>query len=328
MKVGILSFAHMHAWSYAECLKKLGIEIVGIYDNNKTRGRKASKAFGAKYYDNYRKLLKEDIQAVIVTSENAKHKELVVASAKAKKHILCEKPIATTMKDAKKMIEVCNENNVKLMIAFPCRFSPSAKRLKQLVEEGKLGKILAIKGTNHGTMPGGWFTDKKLAGGGAVMDHTVHVVDLIRWILKKEIKKVYAEIDTRFYKMDIDDCGILTMDLEDGIFATLDPSWSRPNKAFPTWGDVTMKIVGEKGTVEMDMFNQKLVLYNNQQVRAEWIYWGDNIDMGLIRSFIECIEKDKEPEITGEDGMKAMEVALAAYKSARLKRPVELPLEK
>jgi len=326
IKIGILSFAHMHGYSYAECLSKLeNIEISAIYDDNVNRGKKISKKFNAIYYNDYKKLLKTDISAVVICSENTKHKQLTIAAAKEGKHILCEKPIATTKKDAVDMIETCEKYKVKLMTAFPCRFSTISKRVKQILDENKIGEILAIKGTNHGTMPGNWFIDKKLSGGGAVIDHTVHVADLIRWMIKKEFKNVYAEIDNLYYpELKIDDCGILIIELENGIFASIDPSWSRPNKSFPFWGDVTMRIIGTKGIIDMDLFNQKIVVYNNQQVKTNWSYYGDNIDMEMIRNFIDCIVNNKEVPVSGIDGLKALEVALAAYKSAKLKKLVNI----
>jgi predicted dehydrogenase len=328
IRIAMVSFAHMHAWSYASCLKMLpDVELSGIFDENTTRGRKMSKIFQTKYYSKIDKLLEEDIDAVIVCSENAKHKYHTVLAAKSGKHILCEKPIATTIEDAQEMIDTCKLNKVKLMIAFPCRYGSPTIRVKQMIDAGSIGKIIAIKGTNHGMMPGDWFINRKLSGGGAVIDHTVHVVDLMRWITKKEVKSVYAEIDTLFYKFKIDDSATLSMELEDDIFATLDPSWSRPLKSAPFWGDVSMKFVGTDGTIEMNLFGQKFDLYNNDRIKAEWVYWGDNIDLGLIKSFVNCIKNNSEPEITGYDGLKSLEVALAAYKSAKLLKPVRLPLQ-
>lgn len=155
------------------------------------------------------------------------------------------------------------------------------------------------------------------------MDHTVHLLDLMRWFLKKEVVKVYAEIDTSFHKIDIDDCGILSMEFENGIFATIDPSWSRP-KNYPTWGDVTMDIIGEKGIISLvDLFAQKFTVYNEN---ISWINWGSDIDFELIKDFVDTVLNNKEPKISGYDGLKAMEVALGAYKSAQLKKPVSLPL--
>ncbi|MFH1824815.1 MAG: Gfo/Idh/MocA family oxidoreductase [Candidatus Firestonebacteria bacterium] len=327
MKIGILSFAHMHAYSYAHCVKlNPNAILVGVADDDRKRGQDAAKRFKTKYFSSFKKLLEQDdLEAVIICSENVKHKELTEMCAHAKKHILCEKPIATNIKDAIRMIEVCKNNNVKLQIAFPCRFIPSVVRAKRLVNSGEIGKILAIRSTNHGKMPGGWFINKKLAGGGAVMDHTVHVVDLMRWFLKREVKKVYAEVDKLIYKMKIDDCGTLMMEFENGVFASLDPSWSRP-KTFPTWGDLTMKIIGEKGIVSVDAFSQNISVYDDKNNKYYMENWGSNYDVSLIKNFIDMILYNKEPFISGYDGLKALEVALAAYISSAKKKVVELPL--
>lgn len=322
MKIGMISFAHMHAYSYAQGLEQLPeVELIGIADDNSDRGQRAAKQFGTKYYESYEQLLKQDLEAVIVTSENVKHAEHVIAAAKAKKHILCEKPIATSLQDARKMIESCNENDVMLHIAFPVRFNPTIQRAKALIEEGKLGDLLAIRGTNRGTNPGGWFIDPALSGGGAVMDHTVHVVDIMRWFLNSELKEVYAEIGSFFSQHPIDDAGILTFEFENGVFATLDCSWSR-NQTYPTWGDVTLEIVGSKGTLSLDVFDQNLHIYSDSSgVRRD--FWGDDMDAALIKDFVRNVCEQTEPSISGEDGLKATEAALAAYDSFKERKVVK-----
>ena len=98
---------------------------------------------------------------------------------------------------------------------------------KKAIDENAVGKILAAKTTNHGSMPGGWFIEKEKSGGGAVMDHTPHVVDLLRWMMKSDPVEVYAEADTLFHDIDIDDAGMLTIQFDNGVFASLDTSWSR-----------------------------------------------------------------------------------------------------
>src|SRR5690606_11826189 len=124
------------------------------------------------------------------------------------KHVLCEKPIAREIRDAEEMIDSCREHGVILQIAYPVRFAPSVERVRDMVQNGELGDILAINGTNHGQMPGGWFVQKEKSGGGAATDHIVHVMDLVRWMLNDEVKSVYAEMGTRFYDIDVEDCGI------------------------------------------------------------------------------------------------------------------------
>jgi UDP-N-acetylglucosamine 3-dehydrogenase len=298
MRIGIISFAHMHAASYAQSLQEihdLDIEFTGIYDDDETRGRHYADKYGVHFYGNYQDLL-NDIDAVIVTSENAKHHAYVLAAAKAKKHILCEKPLATTLDDAKEMVEVCRENNVFLGTAFPCRFNTTILRAKQIIDEGKLGRILAIRGTNRGTNPGGWFVDPKLSGGGALMDHTVHVTDLMRWFLRSEVKEVYAEKGHFSLESPIDDTGIVTLEFKNGVFATIDCSWSR-NKNYPTWGDVTLEIVGTDGTLTVDAFAQKLHVYSDV-TGVKWDYWGDDMDLGLIRNFVSSIMQKTPPLVS------------------------------
>lgn len=325
VKIGMMSFAHMHTTSYASCLSQLdNAEIVGIFDEDESRGNAMVKKFGGKYYAVYNKLLEQDIDAVIVGSANSDHKQYVIAAADAGcKHILCEKPIATSLEDAKAMIDRCKAKGAMLGIAFPCRYIPAVVDAKKAIDEKTIGKILAAKTTNHGRMPGGWFIQKEKSGGGAVMDHTPHVVDLLRWFMKSDPVEVYAEIDNGFYNMDIDDTGILTIQFDNGVFATLDTSWSR-TKSFPTWGDVTMEIIGTDGVISVDAFAQDIDLYSDANVSAQWIHWGDNMDMGLIKDFVDCVASNKPFQITGEDGLRALEVAIAGYKSAETKAPVKI----
>lgn len=324
VRIGFVSFAHMHAFSYASALKGLGITPVGIYDDDAGRGQQMAERFGTTFYDTTDGLLAETLDGVIICSENSNHQAHVEAAAGRVPYILCEKPIATSVEAAKAMIDTCEQAGGKLQIAFPMRFSPPVQRLKALLESGSLGKLVAAKCTNHGRMPGGWFIDREKAGGGAVIDHTVHVVDVLRWMLKTEVTEVYAEVgQSLMHPDDIDDAGMLTFSLENGMFGTLDTSWSRPD-SYATWGDVTLEILGERGLVRVDAFNQRLTLTSTPAQKTEWVGWGSDADLGLVRDFLETIETGREPSISGTDGLRALEVALAAYESAARTAPVAL----
>lgn len=324
MKIGMISFAHMHAHAYAKYLQEHpDVTIVGIWDEDPKRGRQMTETYGGTYYADLDALLSTDVDAVIVCSENSKHRDHVIKAAQAGKHILCEKPISTEIQDAVDMIQACQQHGVKLQVAYPVRFSPAVSRAREIVRSGKLGDILAIKGTNHGQMPGGWFVEKALSGGGAATDHIVHIMDLIRWMLDDEVKNVYAEMDTRFYDLDVEDCGMVSLELESGTIVTIDPSWSRP-KTFPTWGDVTMEIVGSKGTLSVDAFKQASLFYNDKAGKAEDLAWADDMDQGLVNDFIACVKEDRAPSITGEDGLRTLEVVKAAYESSQSNQVVTL----
>jgi predicted dehydrogenase len=231
------------------------------------------------------------------------------------------------LEDARDMIARCNETGTKLQIAFPVRFSPPVQQLKAALDAQQFGQVYAVKCTNHGTMPGGWFIDRDLAGGGAVIDHTVHVIDLLRWFWDVEITEVYAEVGESLLHPDlgIDDAGMLSFQLSNGVYGTLDTSWSRP-ASYPTWGDVKIEVIGERGGVHLDAFNQNLTVSSDRAGKMQWVPWGSNMDLGLIQNFVEMIRDGSEPFITGEDGLRALEVALAAYRSAASGQPVALPL--
>lgn len=324
IKVGIISLAHMHGRSYGRILQTLPeVEFVGIYDRDEANRTKYAEQFSVRAFADLESLL-EAVDAVLICSENSYHAKYTIAAAQAGKHVLCEKPLATNLKDAQEMVDVCAKNNVILQTAFPIRFSTPVVEAKEIIASGALGEIVAMNGTNHGKMPPGWFLDPELSGGGAVFDHTVHVTDIMRWYLGCEVKEVYAEVDTALHEeIKIDDVGMVTMEFEDGTIATLDPSWSRP-KTFPTWGDVTLKVIGTKGTLEIDAFAQAGEVFSDEVGHSKYHYWGDNSNQAMIEDFIASIKEQRPPRATGFDGLKATEVALAAYQAGREKKPIKL----
>ena len=327
VKVGILSFAHMHASSYADALLELSdVALTGVWDEDKERAATMAKRYETKTFDTPEALLESGLDGVIVCSENIHHRSLVELAAPRVPHILCEKPLATTLEDAWAMIETCERERAKLMTAFPVRFAPSVQRLKALLDEGALGPVISVNATNHGRMPGGWFLDAKLAGGGAVLDHSVHVADLLRWFWNTEFTEVYAEIGCGLLHEDvtIDDAGLLSFALANGAYGTLDTSWSRP-PIYPTWGDVKLELVGENGLARVDAFRQHLTLTSEGGNGAtRYVGWGSNADLGLVKSFVGMIREGYDPPISGEDGLRALQVALAAYRSAETNAPIKL----
>jgi len=203
------------------------------------------------------------------------------------------------------------------------RHNAPVRAVKEAIARGDLGTIRAVRATNHGTLPPGWFLDPALSGGGAVMDHTVHVIDILRWYLEDEPVEVYAEISHGLHGAPVEDAALLTITFASGVVATLDPSWSRP-PSFPTWGDVTMEIVGDHGVLQLDAFAQKLVYNGRRDARTEWIDWGVDADIALLRDFVRAVRTGGRPAADGRDGERALAVALAAYASARDGQPVAI----
>ncbi|MBA3874290.1 MAG: Gfo/Idh/MocA family oxidoreductase, partial [Anaerolineae bacterium] len=270
MRLGIMSFAHLHAENYLGALLTLAdVEVIGIADENMRRGQHFAAQFGVKLFESYAALLAEKPDGLIVCSENARHLPLVKMAAEAGVNVLCEKPLATTVEDAQAVVDVCQKAGVLLMTAFPMRFSPVALEIKKLIDSGKLGQIYGFNTTNQGSLPEfhhgdslpflerGWFVDKQLAGGGAVIDHVVHLADMLRWYLQSEVVEVFATTNAIMHagKVDVETAGLVMLTFANGVFASIDCSWSKP-AYYPTWGGLTLELVAENGLATMDAMKQ------------------------------------------------------------------------
>lgn len=331
MKIGIMSFAHLHAEAYIHNLRAIpGVEMIGLADEDQARGRHFAGLFDARLYPSYEAMLAEQPDGVLVCSENLNHRPLVELAARAGVHVLSEKPLATTLADARAMIESCRQAGVILMTAFPMRFSAPILEVKTKLADGSLGQIYACNTTNQGQMPikhRRWFVDKQLAGGGAVMDHTVHLADLLRWYLNSEVVEVYAQTNHILHAdtVEVETGGLIMLTFANGVFASIDCSWSKPLN-YPTWGGLTMELISERGLTIIDAFSQNLNIYNQRRNSHYWSYWGSDANQGMVDEFVAAIREQRPPAVTGEDGYKALEIALAVYASAAAGRPVTIPL--
>jgi UDP-N-acetylglucosamine 3-dehydrogenase len=330
MRIGIMSFAHLHAEGYVGNLRRIsGVEFIGFSDTDAERGKHFADVFGARWFPTHAALLAKKPDGVIVCSENATHRELVEMAASAGIHVLCEKPIEVSLADAEAMRDVCQANHVNFMTAFPMRFAPSVASVKAAIDRGDLGRLYAINGINHSEIPRAhraWFAQKALAGGGAVMDHTVHLVDVMRWYVGSEIVEVYAEVDNLFYpgEVDVDTAGAVLLTFANGLFASIDCSWSRPT-FYPRWGHVKMDVVGENGFVTLDAFAEHLTVYSQRTTRQPtWVNWGTDVDQRMVEEFVASIREKRQPFITWNDGYQALRMALACYQSAQSGQPVSL----
>lgn len=313
LRVGILSTAHLHAWGYVAALREHpDATVVGVWDDEIERGETFAQESGVPFVGYLDDLLGA-CDAVVITSENLRHAELGIRAAEAGKHILCEKPLVTNEEDGAALLSAVERSGVRLMTAFPCRFSPVYQAVKAKVQAGEIGQVRAICATNRGRCPFGWFVEKEKSGGGAMIDHVVHVADLLRDLLGEEPSRVQAQTGNNVYGQEWEDTAMVTIEFPSGVFATLDSSWSRP-KNYRTWGDVTLNVVGDGGTIEASLFGTESHL---TQVDGGYssLGWGSNIDAGMVGEFVRACLGNREPLVTGFDGLQAARVAMAGYRS-------------
>ena len=331
MKIGILSFAHHHGEAYIQNLRTIPqVELLGVADEDRVRGKQIARENEVHFFQTFENLLDASPDGVIICTENNKHRQLVEMAAQAGVHILCEKPIATTIEDARAIVDACDRAGVLLMTAFPMRFSTPLMEVKNRLDAGDFGEVYCFNSTNQGELPRvhrEWFVDKTLAGGGAVMDHTVHLVDIMRWYLGKEVSEVYAQTNQIIHadQVDVETGGLEMITFENGTFATIDSSWSRPFY-WPSWGGLAFELITERGAILVDAFRQNLTVYSHAWQRAGWAFWGSDANQAMVNEFITAIQEQRQPCVNGYDGFKAVEVVVAAYTSAERGQPVSLPL--
>ncbi len=324
LRIGVVSFEHMHALSYTrELIKYPFVTLVGIADEDPYRGTSMATKFQTTYYESYQALLDQKLDGVIICTNNRDHAKVSIEASKRGIHVLVEKPFATTIADALGMIDAAKQAGVQIMNAFPMRFNPNVVAAKQYIDEGKIGDIVSITGINHGKIPDGWFIDPQLSGGGAVMDHTVHLGDLIRWFTASEIATVYCESGALLHNKGIDDAGLVMIELKNGVFASIDCSWAHHTN-YPIWAQVDMEIIGTKGVLELKAFGQVIHLDDQKNQSFQDLGWNETGDEGLVQEFLSVCDTGKEPLVTGLDGLKALEIALAAYQSSNDHRVVAI----
>lgn len=328
-RIGIISFAHMHAEGYVQDLRALaGVELVGFADDDTERAVRYARQFDLQHFNSTAELLAAGLDGVVICTETARHLEAVSEAAKAGVHVLCEKPIEVTLQRALQMRDVCAANGVLFMTAFPMRFDHTLQGVHAALQRGDLGRLLAAQGINHAENPArhrAWFADRELAGGGAVMDHTAHIADLLRWFLNEDPVSVYAEVSNPFLpQLDVDTAAIATLDFPAGCFATIDASWSRP-ASYPRWGHLKLELICERGVLAVDPLAQHFPVWSGNGSRTpEWQQWSADPGRKMVQAFTDSIRNSVEPPVTWRDGYEALRVALACYEASEAGTSVSL----
>jgi predicted dehydrogenase len=337
--IGFLGVDHLlHAGSYAAALGRTGgVDLVGIYDEDPGLGRAFAQAHGIPdcYTSPAELLARGDLHAVVVCSPTDTHASLVTAAARYGKHVLCEKPISTALADGQAMVDACAAAGIQFHVAYTSRFYPVLQEAKRLIAARRLGEVVGIRGGNRGCPPlpsygehPGWLLEPGRAGGGALIDHSVHVTDAVRYLLEDEIESVFAETGTLLHPaLPVEDCALLLLKLRGGAVVSVDPSWSIPANN-PYHYDLYLHILGTLGTLSVDDTRQALRVVRDGAAGRGVVRepFGVDIDASLVRKFVQSVRQGQllEPCASGLDGLRSLEIALAAYQSSQTGQPVML----
>lgn len=307
-------------------------KLVALVSGDERKARRLSRKFGpcdVYNYGTYAQCLNHpQVEAVYIATSNGTHAEFALQAAAARKHVLCEKPMATSVAECQQMIDACRANHVRLMIAYRKYFEPSALDLKMLVESGKLGRLKIIHSNFSIYMrpEGGrptWHFDKGMSGGGALPDVGVYCVNTACWVTGKKPVEAAAyqwTVDPQVFK-EVDENIAFRLNFPDGLIMQGTASWGGAKQSFLT-------IVGERGWATLDpayQYDDERRLYG--RIGGRWFEKKYKImnELALeLDAFAECVRSNREPGPSGTEGLRDVAVMEAIYQSAREGRPVKI----
>jgi len=291
-------------------------------------------------YEDYRELIaRPDVQVVTLALPNDRHAEAALAAAKAKKHVICEKPLCRTLEEADRMITACRDAGVLLLYAEELLFAPKYVRAKTLVDEGAVGKPFLVRQSEEHDGPHmPWFWDVERSGGGVLLDMGCHSIEFGRWVLgKPKVKSVYAHMDTFVHQARTkgEDHTICIVEFEGGAVVLAENSWAKRGGV-----DDRCEIYGSEGFTRADLLRGSALLTYSQKgygyaVEKAGTTQGYTFTMfeevwnyGFpqeLRHFARCVMGKEKPVETGEDGKAVLEILYAAYQSAGEGRKIPFP---
>ena len=335
VRIGVIGAGFMGSM-HTQCYALLpGVKLVGIADCRKEKAVELADKFGCIAYENAGNLLKNsEVDAVDICLPTFLHKKWVIKAAKAGKHVLCEKPIALTVKDADKMVEAADKQGVIFMVAQVIRFWPEYVRLKEIYQKGELGRLVSLHLTRLSPTPTwGWenWLGTSQKSGGALIDLHIHDTDYLQYLLgqPKSLYSVGRKVDEGYWH-------IMTSFKYPEMVVTAEGGWDFVD-TFP----FRMAFVAnfEKGVVEYNsMYTKPFAIYTPGKSEFPQLApdsphpseGGGNISAlggyyNEIKYFVECVEKREKPAVvTPEEARNSLGIALKEFKSAEKGKEIRL----
>lgn len=325
--IAVVSYAHLHAPRYTAAIyhhPRARLAAIVGYGPNADVARQAAEAYGVPYCEALEDLEAiPGVDAVYLATEPVDHRPLVAWAAAHGWHVLCDKPIATSLADAAAIVRTAREAGIKLMVPFNPRFQLPVQRVKADLESGAAGELIAIHALKYGKLPtwapgpqrADWFLDPERSGGGGFLDIGIHALDALRWLAGADPTRVYAQVGAYVHRGQVaEDLGTVVFEFENGVIGTVCAGWVNP-RPYPSWLAVGFEVLTTRRMYHVVYPYHDLNVYTADKVeRRPW--WRKDVD-GNVHEFVTAILEDREPAITGEDGLMALAMALAAYESSR-----------
>lgn len=323
LRIGIIGAGRagrIHARSFSHHVERAA--LVAMSDPSPEARAQVESEYGVTTYADYQQMLESGIDAVVVVTPTKYHAQIVENCASAGKHVLCEKPMAMDTTQCLRMIDAAEKAGVKLQIGFMRRFDSGFRRAKELIDAGEIGQVVSVKALTHGpSIPKPWMYDIS-ASNGPLAEVSSHDIDAVRWLSGAEVQSVYAVAGN--YRSpealeewpDFYDTVLLTAQLNNGALGLVDGA-----QGVRYGYDSQVEVLGTNGRIDVgDLAANRVVLHSSDGRSTRDIVktWGDLYRDAYVdeaRSFVHCILADNEPEVTGQDGLAAVQIVRAGNAS-------------
>ncbi len=323
--IGAGGIAGAHARGYRQLAAEGLVQVTAVCDGVADAARRRAQELSAPHTcSDYRDLLSLDVDAVDICLPHDLHAEVALAAIARGKHALVEKPLATTLEDAQRMVRAARAAGVVLQVGHNERFDPQYQEMKRLLGEGVLGEVFAARADHnqHLRLPEGhWLRSAARSGGGALVGSGIHRVDLLRWFLG-EVTEVYSVQRTLPDRLEGEAAALTTLRFGTGAIATLSTNWAVRRAP---WYEL-MWLYGTRGSVH-NVGGLHLDSEDRRDCDAGFV----QVPLGAadsfteeIRHFLHAVVTGTTPLTSGEEGVLTLAVCLAAYRSAECGQPVSV----
>ena len=303
-------------------LKEARVEAVADLSQ---KARNAAKNLGVpNVYEKYEDLLKDDrVDAVIISLPNFLHEEAAVASAEHGKHILLEKPLARNVVEGERIVSAARKNSVKLMVGFDMRFEPATIRIHDQIVNGFFGDVQLAEATNISGGPfsprsdhvgpvqvPAWWLNRELVGGGAMLDLGSHLVDLFVWYFGEvESASCYLK---HIFRTDLEDAATCILNFKNGTVAVAKTGWF--SKSYIE----AIQICGTTRSMQVQLSPESTFKRMWKGIARKFGQSANDPRYAEIKHFVDCIQKDQQPQPSGEEGLLGLQAISLAYRNAQI----------
>jgi UDP-N-acetylglucosamine 3-dehydrogenase len=290
--------------NHARVYKELpNTNLIAICDVNAERAKTIADQFGAKAYTDSNQMLKDpEIEAVNVCTWSTMLAQEAQKALQAGKHVLVEKPMATNTEQAQNLLDIAEANGLRLTVGFLMRFIPGIQAIREAVETKKIGDLVSATAKRVSQWP------ERIGDVGVVKDTAIHDIDMMRYIAQQDPISVYAKTGNMRHRQ-FEDYAQIMLTFEGGQSAFIESNWLTPYKTR------TLNVTGTDALMRLDYITQELWIENAKETLQPRLPFQEPLKMEL-QQFAECIQQKKQPLVTGTDGYKALQIAMAALESS------------